>query len=273
MRISDSFTYEGIEGFRFGYRPVGTPQMFVHIYYVDGLLIDTGQRKMAQAVFNTISKLPVAQIYITHHHEDHTGNLKALQNHFDCPAYSSKQCTQLMQDPPKISFAQKVLWGNRPGTDKLIIREDTIETDKYRFKIIPIPGHAEDMVALYEPNKRWLFSADLYVNYYISYFLYNESTIGQINSIRKVLDLDFDVLLCAHNPQLKSGKEKLEKKLKFLEGFYHKVAQCYDGEKSALQIFKELNFKEKWPVRIMSGGSLSKLNMVKSVIRDLENKK
>ncbi len=270
MRITESFNHKNITGYKFGYAPFGKPTLFAHIYFVDGLLIDTGQSRMRQAVFNTISKLPAQQIFITHHHEDHTGNLNKLKTHFNCPAYSSDLCRQIMKNPPPISFAQKVFWGERDSCNFLEAKEGSIETESYTFKIIPIPGHAVDMVALYEPNQRWLFSADLYVNSYIGYFMREESVLEQINSIKKILELDFDVLLCNHNPQLKSGKEKLKKKLLFLEKFCEQVAELHHKGFNAQQIMKKLKLREYWQVRLISGGALSRLNMVRAVIRDEE---
>lgn len=272
MQISESFKHKNISAFKFGYAPFGKPNLYAHIYYIDGLLIDTGQSRMQKEILIEIKKLNVQQIYITHHHEDHTGNLIKLKNHFNCPAYSSALCKKIMENPPPISFAQKVFWGERPGSDILEIKENKITTDNYEFKIIPIPGHAVDMVALYEPNKKWLFSADLFVNSFIGYFMKEESVVEQINSIKKILELDFDVLLCSHNPQLKNGKEKLIKKLFFLERFYEQVAELYHAGNSAKQIQQRLKLKEYWQVRLMSGGALSRLNMVKAVIRDEENK-
>ena len=271
MRISEFFKYEKIIGYKFGYAPFGKPKMFAHIFFVDGLLIDTGQSRMRKEIFNTTYKLPVQQIFITHHHEDHTGNLIQLKKHFKCPAYSSELCRQLMKNPPPISFAQNVFWGERPGNNFLEKKENNIETNKFSFKIIPISGHAVDMVALYEPNKKWLFSADLYVNSYIGYFMREESMSEQIHSIKKILEVDFDILLCSHNPQLKSGKEQLKKKLHFMETFYTRVAELYHIGNSAKQIMKKLKLSEYWQVRLMSGGALSRLNMVRAVIRDEKN--
>ena len=142
----------------------------------------------------------------------------------------------------------------------------------YEFTIVPIPGHSVDMVALYEPNKKWLLSADLFVNTFIGYFMREESVSTQINSIKKILELDFNILLCSHNPQLKNGKEKLKKKLNFLENFYAQVAELYHAGNSAKKIMQQLNLKEYWFVRLISGGALSRLNMVKAVIRDEKNK-
>ncbi|MEO1258242.1 MAG: MBL fold metallo-hydrolase [Bacteroidota bacterium] len=272
MKIAKSFKHEDILIHKFGYAPVGKPNLYAHIFFIDGLLIDTGQSRMRKAVLNTIKKLSVRQIYITHHHEDHSGNLIELKTHFNCPAYSSALCKQLMKKPPPISFAQNIFWGKRPGSNILEIKENKIETDHYEFKIIPVPGHAVDMVALYEPNKKWLFSADLYVNSYIGYFMREESVKEQINSIKKLLELEFDVLLCSHNPQLKNGKEQLKKKLIFFEKFYQQVSELYHAGNPANQIMRKLKLTEYWPVRLLSGGALSRLNMVNAVIRDENNK-
>ncbi len=272
MRIVDTFTHEDVQIYRFGSNPFGKPSFYSHIFFVDGLLIDSGHIHMRKEVFAEVKNLPVHQILITHFHEDHTGNISLLRPHFSCPVYASDRCCQIMKDPPPISLAQKITWGNRPAYPHLHVHGEGIQTPKYRFNIIPIPGHAPDMVALFEPRKKWLFSADLYVHHYISYFMREESVSQQIESIRKVLDLDFEVLFCSHNPQFNGGKEKLVKKLAFLEDFYAKVAPlCIEGAR-AEQIFKQLGLKEKWKVRLLSHGHMSRLNMVRAVMRDVARK-
>ncbi|MEL7221699.1 MAG: MBL fold metallo-hydrolase, partial [Bacteroidota bacterium] len=265
MRTVDTLQYGSIQVFKFGYSLWGKPNMHAHIYYIDGLLIDTGQRLMQKEVLATIGHLKVNQIFITHHHEDHTGNVDVLKQHFNCPVYASAHCCQLMENPPKISLAQKMVWGNRPAFFDLIPIKDSIQTPNYQFKCIPIPGHAPDMLALYEPSQRWLFSADLYVYHYISYFLYSEEMATQITSIKRVLELDFELLLCGHNPQHKDAKKKLQRKLNFLESFYQQAAQAYQQGLNARQIFKKMKLKENWYVRLLSNGALSSMNMVKAV--------
>ena len=273
MIVFNSFTYEEVTGLRFGYHPLGKPQLQVFIYYVDGLLIDTGQRKARTRILKETKDLKIEQIFVTHHHEDHSGNIRELRQLHNCEAYASEACCAIMKDPPKISLAQKLTWGNRPAFHELVPKDKTVKTDKYNFEIIPIPGHAADMVALYEPSKKWLFSADLYINSYIDYMLENESIADQIKSIKNVLRLDFNELFCSHKPRLANGKEHLTKKLNFLESFFHDVSQLYDKGYTAHEIFKKLGFAENRFVKFLSGGSLSKMNMVNSVIRDLENKK
>lgn len=272
MRHTSSFDFEGVKGYKFGYHPFGKPFLFAHIYYIDGLLIDTGQSQMRKDVFQKLKDLPVQQIFITHFHEDHTGNVEMLQKHFDCPVFASQKCIDIMKNPPSISMPQKIFWGSRPSYINFQKVGKTIQTQNYTFQIIPIPGHSKDMIGLYEPTKKWLFSADLYVHYYINYFLKGESVLTQIDSLKRVLELDFEVIFCGHNPQLSDGKEKMQKKVLFFEDFYQKVSNLYQKGKSASQIMKELQLKESWFLRILSNGALSKINMVKSVIRDEEKK-
>jgi glyoxylase-like metal-dependent hydrolase (beta-lactamase superfamily II) len=265
-----TFEYDGIKAFKFGYHPFAKPAMWVYVYYVDGLLIDTGQSRMRNAVIGQTKNLNVKQIFLTHHHEDHTGNVASLAKYFACPVYASPECIELMKEPPRISFAQWMVWGDRPAFSNILSKTDTLETDYFRFNIIPVPGHAADMVVLYEPTKRWLFASDLFVNEYISYFLHSESMLQQIQSIRTVLELDFEVLFCGHNPIFENGETRLRGKLDYLENFYQKVMAVYDGQMSANEVFVKLKLKENWQIRLLSHGYLSKLNMVRSVIRDIE---
>ena len=268
MKLTSSFKHDGIQGFKFGSWPFGKPKLFVHTFFVDGLLIDTGHSNMRKEVMQTLSPLEVNQIFITHHHEDHSGNLIAFQNHFKCPTYASSLCVELMKNPPPISFAQWLAWGKTAPNFNIIPEDKTINTPNHQFDLIPIPGHAIDMLGLYEKNKGWLFSGDLFVNDYIRYFMRNESMATQIESIKKVLKLDFEILMCNHNPQLNGGKKRLQNKLNFFEDLYGKVSDLHQKGFSVNAIIKALKIKRSTFIRILSTGNLSTVNMIKSIIRD-----
>lgn len=273
MKISKKFQHQDIQGFKFGSWPFGKPTMYSHCYFVDGLLIDTSHRNMRQAVMEVVQPLAVEQIFVTHHHEDHTGNLLPIQQHFNCPTYGSEKCVDLMQNPPKISFAQWLTWGKAEANFNIEVCDNQLHTNKYTFDLIPIPGHAEDMLCLHEANQGWLFSADLWVKEYIRFFMRPEQMMQQIESMKRVMQLDFEVMLCSHNPQLEGGKAKLAQKLAFMEAFYERAAQFHRQGYPAKEILKKMNLKEDWGIRILSGGALSTINMVKAVIRDEEMNK
>ena len=273
VKLVKESVFEGVSILTVGQHPLRQPRLVVNLFAIDGLLIDTGPSRMQQEVLSYVNSRHVNQIFVTHHHEDHTGNVALLAQTLDCPVYSSPRCAEMMKAPPRISFAQYMVWGNRPPYTGLEPIESTIRTDRYQFQLIPAPGHTPDQVVLYEPHQKWLFSADLYVHHYISYFLFSESVAQQITSIEKVLTLDFETLFCCHIPPIKDGREKLEKKLRFLQQFNDRVREEASKGYSARKIMKTLQLKEKWPIRILSHGMLSQLNMVQSVLNDIESER
>ena len=268
MKITHSFSHQQVQGYKFGSWPFGQPKMYSHCYIIDGMLIDTGHYDMRKEIITMLLQYPIQQIFITHHHEDHTGNLDILQKKLNCPSYASASCVEIMKSPPSISFGQWLTWGDRNPNFDLTPKEKSIATEHYNFQIIPVPGHAPDMVCLLEANEGWLFSSDLFVSEYIRYFLHSESMQQQIESIRKVLQYDFEIMFCGHNPQFKNCKQKLKNKLDFFLNFYGQVADLYHKGHSADSIFKEMKLKDHWHVRLISFGAISTMNMVKSVIRD-----
>lgn len=268
MKISKISSFESVKWIRGGSSPIGKPNLYVNVYFVDGLLIDTGQSRMKKAIKAYVSDLQLEQIFISHHHEDHTGNLDMIRSMQTLKAWGSAKCAEIMKAPPSLSIPQKIFWGPRKPTHIDVLQGNTLDTNNHSFEVIPIHGHAADMIGLYDRQRGWFFSADLFVNHYIAYFLDNESMADQITSIRGVLDLDFDIMFCAHNPQFENPKHKLKQKLQFLEDFYGKVAAKYHKGMNAAEIMKALGMKEQQTIKRLSQGKLSKINMVRAVIRD-----
>ncbi|MEL6250437.1 MAG: MBL fold metallo-hydrolase [Bacteroidota bacterium] len=273
MKLLKSFQFEDVQGYKLGSSYFGQPKMLVYSFFVDGLLIDTGQSNMRKEYMEAISGFNVQQVFITHHHEDHTGNIDPIQKKLGVSIYAYPLCVETMKRPPSISPAQWLSWGPRKANHFLIPKEEKIETQNYSFDIIPIPGHAHDMVGLHEKNKGWFFSADLFVSTYIRFFMRAESMKEQIASIKKVLALDFDRLFCCHNPQMEGGKEKLSQKLTFFEDFFELVKNLHQKGYSIRAIQNQMQIKPMHTVAILSLGELSAKNMIRSVIRDIEKAK
>ena len=115
-------------------------------------------------------------------------------------------CSDLVKGKVHTCLAQNSL-GTPQYTDKVTpIETNFIETNKHHFELIPIPGHSADQIALYEAEEGWLFSADAFVSPIIKYFMRQESMKQQIASLRKLIALDFHLLLCCHTPLMKAGK-------------------------------------------------------------------
>jgi len=56
MKESSSFQYGPVSAFKFGSYPFGKPTMHVHIYYIDGLLIDTGHSNTKKEIFSKLKE-------------------------------------------------------------------------------------------------------------------------------------------------------------------------------------------------------------------------
>ena len=88
-----------------------------------------------------------------------------------------------------------------------------------------------------------------------------------------LLALDFDYFYCSHSHLEALEKKLLQQKLQFFEHFYGSVVGLHQKGYSERLIMKQLKMKERWPMRILSRGALSAVNMVRSVLRDEQNKK
>lgn len=235
------------------------------------MLIDTGHMHARDEIRNAVQDLKVDKMLITHHHEDHTANIAVLQEQFSCPVYGTQLCSDIMRtERTRIGYARKRSWGVSPIYDGIEPISDSIKTKHHSFQIIPVPGHAVDMIALYEPDKKWLLTADAYVSSFIAYFMREESMAHQIRSLRRLLELDFDAVICSHNPVWQGGKEKIRKKLAYFEKTFNSVRSLYQEGYSVSAIRKQLGMKEYWDIRLLSQGHLSCKNMIQSVIRDVE---
>lgn len=271
MNTIQQKSFQSIKYWQLGSNLLGKPQMYVHCFLVDGLLIDTGQPRVKKELLAALENESIDRILLTHHHEDHSGNVEAIKALKMVKAYASPLCCEIMKKPARVEPARWVTWGQHTKANLLPWRNNTIETANFNFQILNTPGHAIDQISLYEPNQGWLFSGDLFVHHYIKAFMREENIGEQIVSIKKLVQLDFDVLFCNHQPVFSEGKKRLQIKLQFLEDFYGKVKREYEKGKDVKDIMRALDLKENRFLVWFSLGQLSRANMVRSVIRSVEN--
>ncbi|MGB1241917.1 MAG: MBL fold metallo-hydrolase [Chitinophagales bacterium] len=272
MNFLQKKIYQDLIYYKLGSNLFGKPKMFVYSFLVDGMLIDTGQPHIQKELLNALQTEDVQKILVTHHHEDHSGNIEAIKQLKNIKAYASPLCCKLMQKPPKLEPARLVTWGQMPKADLIPLpSNEKLRTPNgaYSFEVLDTPGHAIDQISLYEPNRGWLFSGDLFVHDYIKAFMRDEDMAEQITSIQKMLQLDFEVLFCNHQPLFSNGKKRLQNKLQFLQDFYGKVERQHHKGLTPKEIMKVLDLKENRVLQAFSFGQLSRMNMVRSVVRGL----
>ena len=265
MNLIKKTVFEKVEAIQLGYGPIGPPLMTVFMYIVDGLVIDTGQRNMQKEVVELLKQKKLTRILLTHHHEDHSGNAAALGVGHHIPVNAPPLAVEKMRAGFKILPYQRYVWG-KAETLSVTPFASTIETDCFKFKPVHTPGHSKDHTVYLEEEKGWLFSGDLYLADRIKYFRSDENLKDQITSLKKVVEFDFEVLFCAHNPCLKDGKSRLKNKLQFLEEFYGQVERLRHNGLSEKEIVKKLDPKKDRLVRLITMGNISFANMVRSAL-------
>ena len=265
-----NYEFDGVHYYRFSVYRLGNNVQTVYTFLLDDLLIDTAQRHNRENILKVAQEHHIQKIILTHHHEDHSGNVAYLMNEMKVDAFAHSKTVDILSKGYKISPLGILLNGDVEKANlKPILETDLIQTKNYSLKPIYTPGHTIDHYCYYEKNKGWLFSGDLYVADKIKYFAPYESMFTQIDSIKKLLALDFDTLFCSHNPKVTNGKQRLQNKLQFFEDFVGKVSKHYNEGKRSKEIFSSMNLKENYYYKVLTAGNFTAENMVKSVVKDL----
>jgi len=269
MNVINIKKFGKVEAFELGYGILGKPVMNVHFFLVDEVCIDTAQSLMRKHVFDIIRERKINQVLLTHCHEDHSGNAFAIQKEKNVPVFGHPVTVQKMKEGFSILPYQHLMWG---PAEKLEMNPLPTLVESNSISLIPIhtPGHSKDHTSYLNKNEGWLFSGDLYLAPKIKYFRADEKIEDTIQSLQNVLELDFQTLFCAHNPELTEGKKKIREKLEFLKNFYGEVSALHKRGLNAKEIIKNLPYKEVRLVKIITTGNVGLTHMVRSTINAIE---
>lgn len=265
------YHHQGVDYYRMSVYRMNKNVQTVYVFIVDDVLLDTAQRHNRDNIYEIAKGKNINKILLTHHHEDHSGNLNYLMKKLNIKAYGHQKSHDILKSGYTVSPLASYLSGQVDNAVIEIINDgDEIETSKHKLKAIYTPGHCEDHFSYYEQNEGWLFSGDLFVAERIKYFAKFESLLTQIESLKKLVQLDFDVLFCSHNPKIINGKKHLQNKLQFFEDFSQTVIRHYNNGLSQKEIFQKMGLKENYVNKYATLGEFCAENMVYSVLRDIK---
>lgn len=258
--------HRGIVGLRCGRFPDrvnGAVLLFRH----GATLIDSGPANQWPAVRAFAAEKPLELVVATHHHEDHAGNLERLRTAFDVPVLAPAESLDNLANGFPVPYYRRSVWGPPP-------LPTTAEPLPARLELpgggvlepILLPGHSADMTCLLDRERGVLFAADLYVATRLRYLRYDEDLSLHVASLHRALELDFDTLLCSHRGVLTDGKERLRKKIDYLESLAEQAAELAERGLSARRITRELAGREDL-VWYVSRGQYSKIHLIRGCLR------
>lgn len=266
MKIATLHRYHPeVKALELGYGLIGRPLMTVHCYLVGDTLIDCGQSRVAEEMRTFLSANPVKRLLLTHHHEDHSGNAALVAQTCGAAVLGHRITARKMQHIRPILPYQHLVWGPSRAVDVAPL-PPSLEFNGHRFLAIHTPGHSKDHTAYLETEHGWLFSGDLYLGERIKFFRSDEKIDLQIRSLKTVLRHDFEILFCGHNPVLKDGKEKIRRKLVYLEEIAGNVRRLLSMGLPEKEIVRRLDPKKDRFIKYFTMGNACFANMVRSAI-------
>ncbi|MBU1344031.1 MAG: MBL fold metallo-hydrolase [Proteobacteria bacterium] len=272
MRLIKLYDFNGIKGYKLGWSVFGPPLMTVYCYVIGDVMVDTGQSHLQKEACRIAGDHHIKHIYLTHHHEDHSGNAAAIKKMVNAGVYGHGITKEKLSARFKILPYQKYAWGKAAPLEIEVLPQKT-QTDLGDMTGIHMPGHSKDHIVYHIKKAGVLFSGDLYLADRIKFFRADEDIGAQIQSLKNVLTLDFDTLLCSHYPKRENGKKHIEKKLGFLEDLYGGIIRLWDKGVPERQIFNTLGLKENYMIKYICFGNVSMINAVRSAIRHYETNK
>ncbi|WP_449622167.1 MBL fold metallo-hydrolase [Robertmurraya sp. Marseille-Q9965] len=245
--------------------------MDIYTFLVDGQLIDTGPESLLPELIPFFELSDFEKVIITHHHEDHTGGAKWIQDHRDVPIFIHPLALDLCSKDAEYPLYRKLVWGKRKAFKAEPIT-NRFESRSYNWEAIHIPGHAFDHFAFLNQSTGSLFSGDLYVTPRPKLMLSFESAPDTMESIRKVLTYEFSDMYCCHAGHVPNGKEMLKKKLEYMENKSGEIIYLYHQGLSSEEIKAKL-LPSKHPIIQFSNHEWDTLHFITSVITHYEKMK
>jgi glyoxylase-like metal-dependent hydrolase (beta-lactamase superfamily II) len=270
MAAPERLSHADVEGLRVG-RFGGKINTTCILWRIGDTLIDTGPPSEWRRVLRFAAERPVRRVVVTHHHEDHAGNLARLAAEAAGPdgrtveILAPRESLEPLAEGFPLQLYRRVIWG-RPARVRAAPLPRAVELAA-GGELLPVllPGHSPDMTCFVEPRRRVLLSADLYVARHQRYLRADESLGGILDSLRRALHLDFDTLLCAHRGVVKDGKARLRQKLEYFEQLCGRAAQLAAGGLEVAGITRRLLGPEDSVSRI-SLMHYSKRNLIRGCL-------
>jgi glyoxylase-like metal-dependent hydrolase (beta-lactamase superfamily II) len=237
-------------------------------------LIDSGCAHTARELVDHLSDAPISTILNTHTHEDHIGANAALQRRR--PGLEIRvhpRGLPVLADPrgrQPLRPYQRVMWGlparseGRPLHDGAeVFFNDTATTEIYT------PGHSDDHLCFFEPDRGWLFTGDLFVGGRERALRRDFDIWTIIGSLKRISRLRIDVMFPGSARVRQNPGAEIKSKIDYLEDLGGKVLKLRHRGASPRRIVQEL-CGGPMLLEVITLGHYSRRGLVESYLRGAE---
>ena len=264
MGVRKRYQYQDVTGIKVGRINQGINTNFI-VYRMGDTIIDSGPSNQWKYVKPFLDESSVSQLLLTHHHEDHSGNAHYISKRYGITPKAPQLAQAKLKTGYKTPVIQKMVWGSLIPVETQALNDKEYLADGSIIMPIHTPGHAKDLTCFFLPEKKYFFSGDLYIAPRLKMLRSDENLEQILQSINKVLMLDFDVLFCPHGGVIKDGKAALNAKKNNILKLADQAQHYHKSGKSLKEISLELLGDEDF-VSKLTGGNFCKANLIKACL-------
>lgn len=267
-----SSTYAAVTRFDLARTLAGRGRYWTTAYLVDRLLIDSGCAHTAAEIVQALQDVPLAYIVNTHSHEDHIGANGPLQGQrAGLEIFAHPLALPVLADPRRaqpLHPYRRLFWGwPQPSQAKPLADGAILETEAFRFQVIYTPGHSPDHLCLYEPERGWLFTGDLFVGGRERALRSGYNIWQIIASLKRIAALPSTLMFPGSARIRENPKAELEAKIAYLEEFGSKVLDLHRKGWNVDAIVRTLCGKPMF-IELLTLGDFARRHLVLSYLRN-----
>jgi glyoxylase-like metal-dependent hydrolase (beta-lactamase superfamily II) len=229
-------------------------------YFARGVLVDTGFPAAGLDLAKWLDSNAPSGVVITHHHEDHAGNLELLARG-SVPVAAADATLRALHEPETLGLYRKICWGTPPA-----LRSPIRRFDPEGLRLVPTPGHTPDHHVVWDAERETLFSGDLFLSVKLRLAQDTEDLRGIVQSLRTAIALAPKRVFCAHRGLLADPVGSLRAKADWIEGLIAETGKLHATGMSETAVTRRLLGREGTTIWV-SRGKLSKLNLIRAALR------
>jgi glyoxylase-like metal-dependent hydrolase (beta-lactamase superfamily II) len=267
-------TYGEVVRFDMARTIAGRRRYWTTCYWVEGLLIDSGCAHTARELIQALGDRRVCAIVNTHAHEDHIGANGLLQRRQpDLVIYAHPLALLSVLAEPRhtqpLHPYRRLFWGWPEACRAQPLQEgELIEVGSHRYRVIYTPGHSADHVCLFEENRGWLFSGDLFVGGKDRALRQDADVWGIIASLKRVGDLPVTKLYPGSARVRENPCEEIHLKSAYYQDLGERIIEYYNQGWSVEAIARAVCGGPMW-IEFVTLGHFSRRWLVTSYLKNL----
>jgi glyoxylase-like metal-dependent hydrolase (beta-lactamase superfamily II) len=231
----------------------------VFVFLVRDQLIDTGFPGARKSVARLLDERRPRGVVVTHHHEDHAGNVGLLAHRGTPIAMARATEVALRAGEANVGLYRRACWGSMAP-----LRTAIEAYEPPGLELLPTPGHSPDHHVVWDAERETLFAGDLFLGVKVRVARPMEDPRALAQSARRAAELRPRRVLDAHRGLVPNGADALRAKAAWLEETIGRIDERIARGWSDRVITRAVLGRED-VVYAVSRGDLSRLNFVRAV--------